>query len=89
MWTLTFKPSVEAKDTKKISKEEWGRIDKDIQALKINPLPLGVKKIRMGKKSHYRIRKGKFRIGYQLDFPEKEVLIIYVKRKSETTYKLR
>ncbi len=87
MWTLTFKPSVEAKDAKKISKEEWNWINKDIQDLKTNPLPTGVKKIRMGKKSHYRIRKGKFRVGYQLNFPEKRVLVIYVKRKSEDTYK--
>ena len=87
MWTLIFKPNVEAKDTKKISKEEWHRIDKDIQALKINPLPPGVKKIKKGKNSHYRIRKGKFRIGYQLDFSERKVTLVYVKRRSEATYK--
>ena len=87
MWTLTFKANVEAKDTKKISKEEWDWINKDIRALKINPLPPGVKKIKKGKKSHYRIRKGKFRIGYQLNFVEKGVLVIYVKRRSETTYR--
>jgi len=87
MWALNFKLSVEAKDTKKIDKEEWDRINKDIQALKINPLPPGVKKIKRGKKSHYRIRKGGFRVGYKLNFPEKKILVVYVKRKSETTYK--
>ncbi len=87
MWTLIFKPSVEAKDTKKISKEEWRRIDRDIQALKINPLPPEVKKIKKGRMSHYRIRKGNFRIGYQLNFSEKKVTIVYVTRRSEATYK--
>jgi len=87
MWALNFKPSVEAKDTKKIAKEDWDRINKDIQALKINPLPPGVKKIKMGRRSHYRIRKGGFRVGYKLNFSEKKIFVIYIKHKSETTYK--
>ena len=86
MWILNFKSSVE-KDTKKIKKDEWDRINKDIQNLKINPLPLGVKKIKRGKQSHYRIRNGDFRIGYQLDPSTKTITIIYIKRRSEDTYK--
>ncbi len=86
MWILNFKSSVE-KDTKKIKKDEWDRINKDIQNLKINSLPLGVKKIKRGKQSHYRIRNGDFRIGYRLDFSQKIITIIYIKRRSEDTYK--
>ncbi|HRR96417.1 MAG TPA: type II toxin-antitoxin system RelE/ParE family toxin [Candidatus Ratteibacteria bacterium] len=86
MWILNFKSSVE-KDTKKINKDEWDRINKDIQNLKINSLPPGVKKIKRGKKSHYRIRNGNFRIGYQLDSSKKLITIIYIKRRSEDTYK--
>ena len=87
MWTLSFKPSVESKDTKKISKQNWDTIDEDIQNLKANPLPSGVKKIKRGKKMHYRIRRGHFRIGYKLDFEQKIIRIMYVKRRSESTYR--
>ena len=87
MWTLFFKPSVESKDTKKISKPDWAAIDEDIQSLKSDPLPPGVKKIKKGKDAHYRIRRGPFRIGYKLDFKEKIIRIMYVKRRTESTYR--
>ena len=87
MWTLAFKPSVESKDTKKISKQDWNAIDEDIQDLKSEPLPPGVKKIKKGKDAHYRIRRGPFRIGYKLDFGEKLIRIMYVRRRTESTYR--
>ena len=87
MWTLAFKPSVESKDTKKISKPDWDTINEDIQNLKSELLPSGVKKIKKGKDAHYRIRRGPFRIGYKLDFKEKIIRIMYVKRRTESTYR--
>ena len=87
MWTLSFKPSVESKDTKKISNLDWSALDEDIQNLKSNPLPSGVKKIKRGKEVHYRIRRGPFRIGYKLDFEQKIIRIMYVERRSESTYR--
>ena len=87
MWTLAFKPSVESKDTKKIFGLDWNTIDEDIQNLKSDPLPPGVKKIKKGKDAHYRIRRGPFRIGYKLDFGKKIIRIMYVKRRTESTYR--
>ena len=86
MYKLTIKSSAK-RDTKSLSKEGLEKIDREIKSLKINPLPPGVKKIKKGKKLHYRIRKGNFRIGYQLNFSERKVTIVYLKRRSEATYK--
>ena len=86
MYKLTIKPSAK-RDTKSLSKDELEKIDREIKTLKINPLPPGVKKIKKGKRSHYRIRKGNFRIGYQLNFSERNVTVVYVKRRSKATYK--
>ncbi len=87
MWALSFKPSVESKDIKKISKPDWGAIDEDIQSLKSDPLPPGVKKIKKGKDAHYRIRRWPFRIGYKLYFGKKIIRIMYVRRRTESTYR--
>jgi mRNA-degrading endonuclease RelE of RelBE toxin-antitoxin system len=87
MWALSFKPSVEFKDTRKISKRDWSAINESIQSLKSDPLPSGAKKIKRGKQVHYRIRQGHFRIGYKLDFEERIIRIVYIKRRSETTYR--
>ena len=86
MFKLSVKPSVE-KDARRIPKEHLQRIACEIKTLKFNPLPPGAKKIKKGKEIHYRIRQGDYRVGYQLDVAEKITEIIYIKRRSKTTYK--
>lgn len=85
MFNLFVKPSVK-KDVESISKDDLQRINDNIKALKLNPLPLGVKKIKKGKESYYRIRQGDFRIGYRFDTIENIIEIIYIRRRSERTY---
>ena len=86
MFKLRVKPSIQ-KDVKSFPKQDLERIANDINALKIDPLPSGVKKIKKGKETHYRIRQGDFRIGYFFDPIKKVVEIIYIKRRDEDTYK--
>lgn len=85
MFNLFVKSGVK-KDIRSISKDDLQRIADDIEALKSNPLPAGVKKIKKGKESYYRIRQGDFRIGYRFDPNKKEVEIIFIRRRSERTY---
>jgi len=85
MFNLILKKSVK-KDIETINKEDIQRIADNIKALKFNPLPPGVKKIKKGKESYYRIRQGNFRIGYRFNSKEKLIEIIYIRRRSERTY---
>ncbi|MDO8733709.1 MAG: type II toxin-antitoxin system RelE/ParE family toxin [Elusimicrobiota bacterium] len=85
MFKITVKPSVN-KDIKNINKDDLKRIFNNIQSLELNPLPLGVKKIKKGPEFYYRIRQGDFRIGYRFYSTEKLIEIIYIRRRSERTY---
>jgi mRNA interferase RelE/StbE len=85
MFKITVKSSVN-KDIKTINKEDLKRIFNNIHALELNPLPPGVKKIKKGPESYYRIRQGDFRIGYRFDTTQKLIEIIFVKRRNERTY---
>ena len=81
MFKVTVKPSVN-KDFKTINKDDLKRIFNNIQALELNPLPVGVKKIKKGKESYYRLIQGDFRIGYIFDITEKLIEIIFIRRRS-------
>jgi len=85
MFKITFKQSV-IKDIKKIPKKDLQRIANDIKILKYDPLPLGTKKIKKGRKNYYRIRQGNFRVGYRIDLTKKLVEIIFIKIRSKDTY---
>ena len=85
MFNLIVKKSVE-KDIENIDKNNLQRISDNIKALKSNPLPTGVKKIKKGKESYYRIRQGDFRIGYRLDLTNRLIEIIFISRRNERTY---
>ena len=85
MFNLIVKKSVE-KDIENIDKNNLQRISDNIKALKSNPLPPGVKKIKKGKESYYRIRQGDFRIGYRLDLTNRLIEIIFISRRNERTY---
>jgi len=85
MFNLIVKKSVK-KDIEDISRDDLQRIADNIKDLKFNPFPPGVKKIKKGKESYYRIRQGDFRIGYRFYPTEKLIEIIYIRRRSERTY---
>ena len=85
MFNLIVKKSVK-KDIETINKDDLQRIADNIKALKLNPLPVGVKKIKKGQEFYYRIRQGNFRIGYRFNSKEKLIEIIYIRRRSERTY---
>ena len=65
---------------------ELHRIVEVIQSLKNEPLPSGVKKIKKGKISFFRIRKGNYRIGYEIHFNKNEIEILFIKVRNEETY---
>ena len=85
MFNLFVKKSVN-KDIEKINKDDLQRIVDAIKALKLNPLPMGVKKIKIGRESYYRIRQGIYRIGCRFDPHEKLIEIIFVRLRNERTY---
>ena len=69
---IVFKRSV-ARDLRQIPKKDVARILKRIEALKMEPRPLGVEKLSGQEK--YRIRQGVYRILYEI---ESDKLIIVV-----------
>ena len=85
MYKLFYKLSIK-KDIRDILSNESQRITEDIKSLKTDPLPIGVRKIKKGKLSFFRIRKGNYRIGYQINFFKKEIEILFIKRRNEETY---
>ena len=85
MYKLFYKSSVK-KDVRDILNNELQRITEDIKSLKTDPLPIGVRKIKKGELSFFRIRKGNYRIGYQINFLKKEIEILLIKRRNEETY---
>ncbi len=85
MYSLVYKSSVK-KEFASIPKKDVENIIKKIKELKANPLPVGVKKIKQGTVSYFRLRCGNFRVGYLLDFSEKVVRIVYIRRRNESTY---
>ncbi len=85
MYKLFYKSSIK-KDIRDITNNELQRITEDIKSLKNDPLPVGVRKIKKGKISFYRIRQGNYRIGYQVNFSKNEIEILFIKRRNEETY---
>ena len=85
MIKLFYKSSVK-KDIRDIPNNELQRITEDIKSLKTDPLPIGVKKIKKGKVSFFRIRQGNYRIGYQVNFSKNEIEILFIKGRNEKTY---
>ena len=85
MYKLFYKSSVK-KDVRDIPNNELQRITEDIEYLKTDPLPIGVRKIKKGKVSFFRIRQRNYRIGYQINFSKNEIEILFINRRNEETY---
>lgn len=84
MYKLKYKPPA-VKAIQTIPKEYIEDIIKNILALAKNPLPRGVKKLKA--KNLFRIRHGNFRIGYEIDKKNKKIIIYFIKKRDESTYK--
>ena len=73
-YRLTFKKSV-TKDFRSISKDDVARILKRIEALADDPRPVGSEKL--SGQERFRVRKGVYRIIYEIR--DEELVIIVVK----------
>ena len=79
MKTYTIKITKSAKkDLDAMDDKMYIRIDRNIQRLRNDPFPMGVKKLR-GAENEYRIREGKYRILYEVDQKNKTIVIYRVK----------
>lgn len=67
------------------------KIDECIKKLETNPWPAkeyNLSKIE-GMEDCFRIRIGRYRIGYKVDNDKREITVFIIDKKSETTYKRR
>jgi mRNA interferase RelE/StbE len=74
MYEIKIKKSAK-KDLDTLDEKTYIRIDRNIQRLKNDPFPRGVRKLR-GEENGYRIREGKYRILYEVD-QENNTIVIY------------
>ncbi len=75
------------KDLKQIDKQFHRLIKRRIKILAENPLPRGVKKL-SDDDSMFRIRQGKFRIIYTIDFEALIVRVLAVEHRKEAYRKI-
>jgi mRNA interferase RelE/StbE len=80
-YSITFKPSVE-KELKSLPKELVSRIMKKIENLAINPFPHQVVKL-SSTEQLYRIPVGEYRIIYEVNTKDKEIIIHYARHRRE------
>ncbi len=70
------------KDMDRIPEKDLIRIDKTIQALAIQPHPVGVKKL-VGEENLYRVRQGDYRVIYTVDQKAGVVSILGIRNRRE------
>jgi len=80
-YILRFEKRV-IKDLDRIPQKELVRIDKTIQALALQPQPVGVKKL-VGENNLYRVRQGDYRIIYAVDHKAGVVSILGVRHRRD------
>ena len=74
------------KDLRRLPLEICERLEMDIVALADGPYPEGVRKIQ-GTQRAYRIRRGSYRIVYEVYRKQQMVVILRVARRTKSTYK--
>lgn len=74
------------RDLKRVSSEEFERIDERISALASDPRPMGTVKLW---DQSYRIRVGRWRVLYIVDDGNRVIVITAVRRRDESTYRRR
>jgi mRNA interferase RelE/StbE len=82
---IIFKRSV-AKDLRQIPNDDIARILRRIEALRIDPRPIGVEKL--SGRGIYRVRQGVYRILYEIRDNELIVVVVKVGHRSDV-YKAR
>lgn len=70
------------KDMDRIPEKDLIRIDKTIQALALQPHPVGVKKL-IGEENLYRVRQGDYRVIYTVDRKTGVVSILGIRNRRE------
>jgi mRNA interferase RelE/StbE len=80
-YSLVLKPSVE-KDLTPLPKTIILKTIKEMVALQKEPLPQGAIKL-SGTENLYRIRMGDYRIVYEINHKEKQVIIHYIRHRRE------
>jgi mRNA interferase RelE/StbE len=83
MYKIRIKKSAN-KDLDALDDKTYIRIDRNIQKLRNDPFPRGVKKL-TGEENRYRIRVGKYRILYEIDQKNKTIVIYRIKLR-KTAY---
>ncbi|NQE04246.1 hypothetical protein C5S32_00110 [ANME-1 cluster archaeon GoMg1] len=83
MYKVRIKKSAN-KDLDALDDKMYIRIDRNIQRLRNDPFPRGVKKL-TGEENRYRIRVGKYRILYEIDQKDKTIVIYRIKLR-KTAY---
>jgi len=77
MYKINIKKSAN-KDLDALDDKTYIRIDRNIQRLRNDPFPRGLKKL-AGEENRYRIRVGKYRILYEIDQNDKTIVIYRIK----------
>ena len=80
-YSIAFKPSVE-KDLRPLPKAVVARVFAQIERLKAEPLPRQAVKL-AGAERLYRLRVGDYRSVYEVDTDARQVLIHYIRHRSE------
>jgi mRNA interferase RelE/StbE len=70
------------KDLDRIPERDLVRIDKTIQALALQPHPVGVRKL-VGEENLYRVRQGDYRIIYTVDYKAGIISILGVRHRRD------
>jgi mRNA interferase RelE/StbE len=70
------------KDLDRIPEKDLVRIDKIIQALALQPHPVGAKKL-VGEEHLYRVRQGDYRIIYMVDHKTNVVSVLGVRHRRD------
>ena len=83
MYEIKIKKSAK-KDLDALDDKTYIRIDRNIQRLRNDPFPRGMKKLR-GEENRYRIREGKYRILYEVD-QKNNTIVIYRIKLRKTAY---
>lgn len=72
-----------AKDIKVLPLRDYQKLVKSIYQLASDPFPSGFKKLKTSEDDYYRIRVGNYRIIYQVNNNELEILIIKVGHRKD------
>ena len=75
------------RELRRLPPEVHGRLAGPIQALRENPRPIGVRKLR-GENRTWRIRVGAYRVVYDVYDDQEVVVVLRVTRRRESTYRL-